>query len=287
MDISHAPTAPFPFDRFRRLRFGTARPPCPHCGGPRAQRWGTFSGRQRYRCTACGRTFSDFTGTPLAFLKLVERWPGFCLCVLESLTVRDAARILGVDKDTAFRWRHRLLSGVDAADATVLDGAVALCETWFTHSEKGSRRLHRPPRRRKALHRSEITPVWVIVARDSDAWIASGVVGRRRPNADDLLATLGHRLSPGAELISTTGHYGAAARMAERILRSHRRAAYNAPEVRASQAYTLDLHRWARRFRGVATRYLPNYLAWHRLLHRAGHGPARTPPSWLLAARFP
>jgi transposase-like protein len=288
MDTPFTPTAPFPFARFRALRFGTAKPPCPHCGAPRPQRWGTFSGRQRYRCTLCKRTFSDFTGTPLAYLKLVERWTGFCLCVLASRTVRDTARALGVDKDTAFRWRHRLLLGVAATDTTMLEGVVALYETWFAHSEKGSRRLDRPARRRKALHRSAITPVWVVLARGAGRGdVTSDVVGRHRPDADDLLRLIGHRLDPGAELLTTTGHYGAAARMAERILRRHRRAALHAHEIRRAQAYARDLHRWIRRFRGVATRYLTNYLAWHRLLHRAGNRPVGRATAWLLSARFP
>ena len=257
---------PFPFHRFRRLRFGSARPACLHCGAPRAQRWGTFSGRRRYRCTVCRRTFSDFTGTTLANLKLVDRWPAFYRCMLDSMTVRQAAHVLGVDKDTAFRWRHRSLTPLDASNCTVLAGAVALEETFFAHSEKGSRTLDRPPRHRRALHRIDITPVWVIVARDTGGQVVSGVVGFRRPEPEDLRRILLSHLGEDAELVSTTGHYGAAARMADRARVRHRRAGLHSEEILAARQYVLDLRRWIRRFRGVATRYLANYLAWHRIL---------------------
>ena len=260
---------PFPFARFRRLRFGGDRPRCVHCGASRAQRWGSFSGRRRYRCTACHRTFSDLTGTPLANLKLIDRWPGFCHCILDSMTVRRAGHVLGVDKDTAFRWRHRLLAPLDADDDTRLASAVALQETFFAESQKGSRTLDRPARRRRALHRIEITPVWVIVARDPEGHVASGVVGCERPGPEDLQRILLPHLDGGAELITTTGHYGAAARLADQVGLDHRRAGFHAPEIAAARRYVLDLRRWIRRFRGVATRYLPNYLAWHRALNVA------------------
>ena len=260
-----APT-PFPFDRFRRIRFGTGRPACLHCGAPRAQRWGSFSGRRRYRCTTCHRTFSDFTGTQLAHLKLIDRWPGFYRCMLDSMTVRQAGRVLGVDKDTAFLWRHRLLAPLDASDCTLLSGAVALEETFFAHSEKGSRTLDRPPRRRRALHRIDITPVWVLVARDPAGQVVSGVVGPRRPDPEDLERILLPHLGEDVQLVSTIGHYGAPARMADRIGLTHQRADFHSVDLVGARRYVLDLRRWIRRFRGVATRYLANYLAWHRVL---------------------
>lgn len=189
--------------------------------------------------------------------------------MLDSMTVRHAGHVLGIDKDTAFRWRHRLLAALDATDDTRLSGAVALEETFFAHSEKGSRDLDRPPRSRRALHRTEITAIWTLVARDSGGRIASGVVGRHRPEPRDLERLLLPHLAAEAELVSTIGHYGAPARMAERTGHVHRRIELGAPPIRAARRYILGLHRWIKRFRGVATRYLPNYLAWHRVLRVA------------------
>src|SRR6266853_3174030 len=47
---------------------------CPHCGGDRVHRWGNDSGKPRYRCTHCRKTFNPLTGTPLAGLHHPERW---------------------------------------------------------------------------------------------------------------------------------------------------------------------------------------------------------------------
>lgn len=148
---------------------------------------------------------------------------------------------------------------------------VAIGETWFQYSEKGSRTLDRPPRRRRIWHRCHATPVWVLVARDEAARVASAVVGLRRPDPGDIVAALGHRLSPGSELMSRYGWYGAPAVAADRLEIPHRNAGVTASEVVAVKFYAVRLHRWMRRFRGVATRYLANYLAWHRFVE-AGTG---------------
>ncbi|MFO7894351.1 MAG: IS1595 family transposase [Longimicrobiales bacterium] len=274
----------FPFERFRRLRFG-AQPHCPHCHATRVHRWGGFSGRRRYRCVACRRTFSDFTGTPLATLKHIDRWPDFCHCMLASLSVRRTATLLGVDKNTAFRWRHRVLPVLDASDTAPLGSSVFFHETWFPHSEKGSRDLDRPPRHRAAFRRMDMTPVWVLIARDGCGRVVSDVVGPLRPGASELEAALRPRLDATIEFVSTFGPYGAAGILAVRLERSYRRAGLRAPESMAVRRYIMALRRWLKRFRGVATRYLPNYLAWHRFLE--AHGDAGGGYRWLLAARFP
>ena len=41
---------------------------CPHCKAERVSRHGHANGLQRYRCTACRKTFNALTGTPLCGL---------------------------------------------------------------------------------------------------------------------------------------------------------------------------------------------------------------------------
>jgi transposase-like protein len=85
--------------------------PCPHCGCAHVHRCGQASGLQRFRCVGCGRTYNALTGTPLARLRKKECWLPYLQCVLESGTVREAARMVGVHRTTSFRWRHRFAPG--------------------------------------------------------------------------------------------------------------------------------------------------------------------------------
>lgn len=264
------------------------RSACPRCGGRRIIRWGRFETRrrpprQRYRCADCGRTFSDRTATPLAHLKKSHLWDRFCVCVRASMTVRDTARWIGVHRDTAFRWRHRLLDGVRSGDYRVpgsptpmpqlVAGPILLGEMWFLHSEKGKRPLGRPPRRNGwTVDWLRAPRAWVILAGDRNGHVWSDVVGMQRPDVADLERVLGPALDPldgQAVLLTREGPYGMVNAFARRVgLRYQRlgRQPRDAPMPPDLGIYMRRLRRWLRPFCGVATRYLPNYLAWHRLV---------------------
>src|SRR5450755_647745 len=47
---------------------------CPHCDSRDLVRWGHASALPRYRCKACSRTFNALTKTPLANLRMKDKW---------------------------------------------------------------------------------------------------------------------------------------------------------------------------------------------------------------------
>jgi len=249
------------------------------------QRWGRFGDRRRYRCLGCGRTFSDLTGTPLAYLKRLDRWPTFCGAVLAAWTIRRTATVLGVHVSTSFRWRHRLLDALRASDPVRLQGVVVVAETWFRHSEKGSRRRVRTVRRRSGFLPWQERRVWVLLARDGSDRVWAGVAGGRRPRVQELATELEPCLGSVATLRDGAGPLGAVACFA-----LQRGSAYDRLQGRAlmdhpAMAYGQQLRRWLTRFRGVATKYLPNYLTWHRSLAvaRERNRPCDRPSSGLIA----
>ncbi|GAB3378746.1 hypothetical protein GCM10027317_22500 [Massilia agri] len=67
---------------------------------------------QRYRCRACNRTFNALSGTPLARLRFREKWLDFSKEMLDSRSVRAAAKAVEIHRNTSFHWRHRFLGGV-------------------------------------------------------------------------------------------------------------------------------------------------------------------------------
>jgi hypothetical protein len=204
------------------------------------------------------------------------------------MTVRDTARWVGVHRDTAFRWRHRLLAGVrsgdycmpgSAASAPPLRGGPLLIgEMWFFHSEKGKRPLGRPPRRNGwAVNWLRAPRAWVVLAGDQAGRVWSDVVGMQRPVVADFERVLGPvlaSLDPHPVLITHEGPYGMVHAFARRAgLRYQRlsRLPRDAPVPPDLGAYMRRLRRWLRPFCGVATRYLPHYLAWHRLVDDDAH----------------
>ncbi|MEM8514103.1 transposase-like protein [Massilia sp. MP_M2] len=247
---------------------------CPRCDSKRCYRHGFANDLQRYRCCACGRTFNDLTGTPLARLRLKAKWLAYSQVLLDSLPVRKAADRIGVHRNTAFRWRHRFLHWVKLDRPAALNGIVEADETCLLESQKGSRTLDRPPRRRggRAAKRGISSELdCILVARDREGRTIDAVTGRGALTAAQLERDLLPRLDPQALLVSDShAAYRVFARkhsIAHETVNVHagvrmRRLGNLAIHVQNVNAYQARFKAWLQRFHGVASRYLPNYLGW-------------------------
>src|SRR5690349_21091978 len=179
--------------------------PCPHCGCARLHRCGFASGLQRFRCLGCRRTCNALTGTLLARLRKRERWLPYLQCLLESRTVRDAARVAGVHRTTSFRWRHRFAPGAARHRPTKLSAIVEADETYRLESQKGSRKLTRKPRqrggvaRRRGINREHDC---LLVARDRNGRTLDFHTGRGPVTAAQLHTCLHSALPHDVLLIS-------------------------------------------------------------------------------------
>ncbi len=128
----------------------TASAGCPYCGGDDVYRWGTVSGKPRYRCKGCQKTFNALTGTPLAHLRYRERWQDQIQALIDGEPLAKAAERCNVHISTAFRWRHRFLAAADLAKIPEVpgisgaDGAFIL-ESFETHRSDMGMRIG-PPR---------------------------------------------------------------------------------------------------------------------------------------------
>ena len=247
---------------------------CPHCGDIAYQRWGKSSGLQRYRCKGCLKTFNALSGTSLSGLRHKEQWLVFCGCLIEGYSVRKSARHCGIDPTTAFRWRHKFLSSPMLEKSQKMVGIVEADETFFTESCKGNREIsHRAPRKRgrSSKHkRGERVPV--LLVRDRNATVADFVLSHvKKEVVHDCLRPLMSKevvlCSDGSSLYKT---------FAEKEGIPHKRIISSANEyvidnifhIQNLNAYISRLKAWMKRFNGVATKYLANYLAWRRILEK-------------------
>src|SRR3954454_16875113 len=275
-----------------------AAPRCPHCAATALQLWGYASGLRRYRFKACRKTFNALTGTSLARLRKKERWLAYGEALAGGMSLNEAAAHFGVHLTTSFRWRHWFLRA-PAATREALGGVVEVDETFFRRSEKGSRRwrraegpLERRPRRRgeRAGKRGlSAEQVPALIARDRAGHTADAVLPGL--GADAIAAALAPVVARDAVLCSD-GVKAYAAFAAERGL--HHEPVNLAAGVRVREgafhiqnvnAYHGRLKGWMRRFNGVGTRSLPNYLGWRRTLERGSEPSASR--TWLLAAARP
>ncbi len=83
---------------------------CPHCKSGAIYGHGIYKGRKRYRCKQCRKTFNDYTGTAISGVKKVDKFQEYIDLMLESVSIRKAAKQLNISANTIFDWRHKIAS---------------------------------------------------------------------------------------------------------------------------------------------------------------------------------
>ena len=199
-------------------------------------------------------------------------------------TVKASAARCDVAVSTAFRWRHRFLAAA-RSDSEVLKGIVEADETYVLESRKGARGLGRKARRRggkakkRGLSREQVP---VLMAADRSGTTVSAVLPR--VDAAALTAALDPVVAKDALLVSDGGasyppcaaalgvsHEALNRSMGERV-----RGDLQTVNSRHSR-----LKDFLRPRRGIATRYLDNYLSW---FHLVGLAPGANDRACLAAA---
>ncbi len=264
------------------------RPKCPWCEHEKVIRWGKSHGLGRWRCKKCHKTFNALTGTQLARLRMKRRWLEYGRAMVEGLSVRKAAVRCDVAKSTAFRWRHRFLAEPAWTAPNRVEGIVEADETFFRESFKGQRKLPRKPRKRgtkakqRGLSREQIP---VVTIRDRHGatvdQVISGIgekqiapVLRGVMSRDAILCSDGARAYRVYAAKNGIEHHPVKSKGGERV--------QGAWHIQNVNGYHSRLKRWMRRFNGVATVNLQNYLGWRRALER--HGASISPEILVLSA---
>ncbi|WP_439886126.1 IS1595 family transposase [Pseudomonas sp. MBLB4123] len=254
---------------------------CPHCQAAARYLapWGWSRGLRRYRCRSCRRTCTALSATGLARLHYPERWKDYAQALINGLSVRKAAKACGISKNTAFLWRHRFLAAAAEHHATHESGIVEVDETFSLESFKGQRRLPRPPRKRGGVSVTRGTgkdQIPVMVVRDREGHTADFKLAKLDAHhvrealmplidQESVLCTDGAAVYASFARVQGITHQVVHARPGQRV----RQGAFHLQNV---NAYHSRLKNWMTRFHGVATRYLPNYLGWRRMLERYQHG---------------
>ena len=263
---------------------------CPHCKAERVIRHGHVNGLQRYRCRECHKTFSALTGMPLSGLHKRGKWLDQAAALQAGLTLHQVAEDLHIHVSTAHRWRHRFLALPESIQAQSLRGIAEADETMFLLSFKGKRSgFDRKPRKRggkASKRRLSHEQVPVLVARDR----AGATVDCVLPAMDRLALSAALKPFLAQDVVLCTDGSGALAAAAKELGVEHHAVNLSAGirvdgawHVQNVNAYHSRLKGWVRRFRGVATCYLANYLGWFRALDREAANGLK-PAQWLAMA---
>lgn len=89
---------------------------CPHCNSFNFKKNGHKGIIQRFLCKDCHKTFTSRNHTiTFSSKKSFSVWKKYIDCMMNGFTVRKSAEICGINKDTAFIWRHKILDALHKA----------------------------------------------------------------------------------------------------------------------------------------------------------------------------
>lgn len=262
-------------DEIRAARFHNGLS-CPHCGGSsNFKKNGTYRGRQRYLHKGCGHTFNDLTNTPIHRTKYPEKWASYLQAMEQGYSLRKCAELVGISLQASFEWRHKILHALSQIKTQTLEGIVEADETYVLCSEKGKRKLARKARKRGGVAKKRgisDEQVCVLVARDRTKATVAEVATFGRLSAATLDQLLTSRLQSGVILCTdeepTFRKYAREQKLPHEKVNPGKKR-YVTKEIYHIQnvnAYHERFKTFLHHFRGVATKYLNHYVAYHRFL---------------------
>lgn len=245
---------------FQCKRFKMSRA-CPHCSCSHTVKYGTNSGKQRYKCHDCKRTFSDLTNTPVYRTHHPEKWETFIRCTINGLSLRAAAREIKVSYVTLFYWRHKPLSAVKKIDQSRMKGYFEVENFFLKFSKKGKRQIENNKERVHGrclkFFQLDRDSVCVVNVMDYHKNIYSMAIGTGRMNSRDINDLFSKLLNENRFACSRPKSFFALFFKRANIIEVKRSLDENS-EVLKYRTECLD---WLSKFKGVATKYLNNYLS--------------------------
>jgi transposase-like protein len=265
---------------FRRQQFYDRQAGCPWCESQQYYKYGMDKGCQRFKCKACSRTFTEYTGTWLDGLHKKSHVTRYLELMIEGKSLDKISSRLGINKKTAFDWRHKILSSLGQDRGNEMGGIVESDETFFEESKKGNRALERPGRKRgSSISSSEekkrgvsSNKAAIIATADRGGGMSLCVAAMGRIGKEDISCSMAGKL-PENTVLCTDGHvsyrgFALDNKLNHVVLRADlnqhvKQGVYHIQNVNSIHH---RLKKWIdHTFWGVSTKYLQNYLGWFRL----------------------
>lgn len=245
---------------------------CPYCNSSQLKKWGKSGTIQRYRCKGCLKTFNNKTNTPLAHLHKCHLWEEYARCMMLKLTLRESADICGINLKTAFLWRHRFLKAQAGQNNDKLSGIIEVDEFFLAYSEKGSNTLsHKNKPRKRGGNidkRTKEGQVAVLLSIDRSNHMINPILSS--DTTAEITANFTHNIVEDSVLCSDgSWSYVAIAKEKKcdhkRLINGKVRVIDKVYHIQTVNGAIAHFKGWVNgKMKGVATKYLSNYLAWFR-----------------------
>lgn len=259
---------------------------CPHCKSENIIKYGKYKDLQRFKCLnkTCKKTFSPKTKTFLSYSKKpIDLWIKYFILLNNGKSLRECSSILKINLATAFFWRHKILVTQNKNHYNILKDYVEVSKIMINENLKGNRNA-------KNCRKGK---VFVACAMDSNKTLLSKVISKYTISLDSININFSYNIDKSALLSSYSDRYFEiySSRHNSTLLPiQNTTLSYIIPQLNPNNisgrntsniesikelnsflpnyclfihSFSLKIKRWLIRFRGVATKYLENYLNWH------------------------
>jgi transposase-like protein len=262
-------------------RFSNGRV-CPICGCIKIVRNGhRKDGTQRYVCKDCGKSFIIATNSIVSGTrKKLDTWKTYIDCMMNGLSVRKAADICEIHRNTAFIWRHKILDALqNMANSVILDGIIEADETFFPISYKGNHNKSKTfaiPRKShkrghmKHLRGLSMEQVCVPCAVNRNGLSIAKVANLGRVSTKDLHKTYDGKIKEKSVICTdkmNSYKRFASANDLDLIQLKTGKSKQGIYHIQHINNYHSQLKRFIYSFKGVSTKYLNNYLIWNNFVN--------------------
>ena len=242
---------------------------CPHCKSKRILKNGhQKSGAQKFICKDCKRSFSmstDTVGYGSHFN--IEKWSKFIECELNGLSHRRTAAIVGINRNTALLWRHKLYDALGYLQEQMLSGEIQIDAKNISINFKEQRKSNMPraSKKRASNHSDSMNrhTSCIISATDDEDHIVLEIGGYGKENKE-MYRKLSEQVKEGSTIISDAfmGFENLAKEWGCNInvVKSEQHTDSEGNSLAAINQIHSELSTFLSRYHGISTRHLQGYL---------------------------
>jgi transposase-like protein len=255
---------------YQRIKILSTAPICPRCKCEYVTKAGVRDGRQVYKCKRCKYQFRE---TAKSLVYHMHKYPlmlDYLKCMLEGKSLRACAKEVGISLPTSFRWRHKILSAIQGLEGGIsFTGITETDELLMQYSEKGRR--YKSWEEKEQAMKTVHPNVAVLVMTDREGNLLLKHTGENRVQNSQIKKELKRRVSEDNLICFKPNE-----EFQQAIIESPSKKVLIRRKTKGLAVYSLNIAEkkinnfliWMMRFRGVATKYLQNYLMWFVVMNK-------------------
>jgi len=255
---------------YQRIKILSTAPICPRCRCEYVTKAGVHNGRQVYKCKNCKYQFRE---TAKSLVYHLHKYPlilDYLKCMLEGKSLRACAREVGISLPTSFRWRHKILSAIQGLEGGInFSGITEADELLMQYSEKGRR--YKSPEEKEQAMKTVHPNVAVLVMTDREGNLLFKYTGENKVQNSQIKEELKRRVSENNLICFKPNDEFKQAVMeslSKKVIVRRKTKGLAIYSVNVAEKKITNFLVWMMRFRGVATKYLQNYLMWFVVINK-------------------